>query len=468
MLELNPMLQKDLKLPICCQLYRYIREEIKSGQIPVGTRLPSIRQLSQNLMISKNTVESAYGQLIAEGYIESKPRSGLYISEIEKGFSYEKPTPFHLKKEPQIELQLKYDYDFDPNSVDLDNFPFSVWKKLTYECLTPNRADLFKYDYTNGDRKLREEISKYLRHSRGVYCSEEEIIIGSTTQHLISIVCQLLGLQKFKIAIEDPGCIEMKSIFKNLGFEVLGIPVEKDGINLEKLKSSGAKVIYLTPSKQFPCGMVMPIGKRLKLLKWAEEENGIIVEGDYDGEYRYHSKPIPALQGLSNSDNVIYLSTFSKYILPSICISYMVLPAKLLNIYKQEYHLYEQSVSRLNQQILQQFMERCHFESHIRKMRTLYSKKHTILVNAINQYMDNRITILGKDAGLHILIEVNNGMTEQELIDSAADFGAKVYSYSAYLYNTYNCSPPRIVIGFGGLSSNSIISGIKLLKEAWL
>lgn len=465
MLELNPILKKDSDLPMYCQLYRYIREEIKSGKISVGTRLPSIRQLSQNLMISKNTIESAYQQLVDEGYIESRPRSGLYVSELEKDFSCEKTSP-QIKKE--FQLQLKYDYDFDPNSVDLDNFPFSVWKKLTTECLTPERGYLFKYDDTRGEVKLRKEISAYLRHSRAVYCEEEQVVIGSTAQHLVSIICQLAGLRKFKIAIEDPGCIEMKSIFRNLGFEVVGIPIEKDGINIEMLKSSGAKIVYITPSKQFPWGIIMPIGKRLKLLKWAEEENGLIIEGDYDGEYRYHGKPIPALQGLSNSDNVIYLSTFSKYLLPSICISYMVLPERLLKLYNQDYYFYEQSVPRLNQQILQQFIERGHWESHIRKMRNIYSKKHGILMNAINQYMDDRVIVVGRDAGLHLLIEVKNGMKEQELVDSAADLGVKVYPYSTYLYNKSSCVHPRIIIGFGGLKGDAITEGIKLLSEAWL
>lgn len=468
MLELNPVLKKDAESPLYCQLYRYIREEIKSENIPIGTRLPSIRLLAQNLAISKNTVESAYQQLIDEGYVESRPRSGLYVCQLEESFTYEKPNPLQKKIKLQPDLELKYQYDFDPNSVDLDNFPFSVWKKLINECLNPARNELFKYDDSRGDRKLREEISKYLRYSRSVYCSEDQIIIGSITQHLISILCQLVGLEKFKVAIEDPGCIEMKSIFKNLGFEVVGIPLEKDGINIEKLKSSGAKIIYITPSKQFPCGMIMPICKRLQLLKWAEEENGIIIEGDYDGEYRYQGRPIPALQGLSNSDNVIYLSTFSKYLFPSICISYMVLPEKLLKIYNQEYHLYEQSVPRLNQQILQQFIERGHWESHIRKMRNIYSKKHSILVNVINQHLASKITVVGKDAGLHILMEVNNGMNEQQLIDSAAALGVKVYAYSTYLYNRINGSHPRIIIGFGGLNSDSIVSGIKLLKKAWL
>lgn len=468
MLELNPLLEKTTELPIYYQLYRYIREEIKSEQIPVGTRLPSIRQLSQTLVISKNTVESAYHQLIDEGYIESRPRSGLYVCKLENSFVCKK-TKFNDKEiKSQLEPQLKYEYDFHPRAVDLDNFPFSVWKKLIGECLNPNRDDLFKYDDSRGERKLREEISTYLRHSRGVYCNEDQIIIGSTAQHLVSILCQLIGLKKIKVAIEDPGCIEMKSIFKNLGFEIVGIPLENDGIDIEKLKSSGAKIIYITPSKQFPCGMIMPIGKRLNLLRWAEEENVIIIEGDYDGEYRYHGKPIPALQGLSDSSNVIYFSTFSKYLLPSICISYMVLPEKLLSIYGQEYHLYEQSVPRLNQHILQQFMERGHWESHIKKMRNIYSKKHNLLISTVNQYLDKSVTIVGKDAGLHILIEANNGMDELQLIDSAANLGIKVYPYSTYLYNRQNCTPPRIIIGFGGLSNDSIVSGIKLLKEAWL
>lgn len=467
MLELNPILFKESEAPIYCQLYSYIKEEIIKGHIPDGTRLPSIRQLSQNLVISRNTVESAYQQLMDEGYIDSRPRSGLYVCELEESFPDEKPSP-HIKAKSQPELKLKYDYDFDPNLVDLDNFPFSVWKKLISECLNPERLDLFKYDDSRGDEKLRSEISSNLRHSRSVFCREEQVVIAATTQHLIGIVCQLIGLGKVRVAIEDPGCIEMKSIFKNLGFEVVGIPVEKDGINIEKLKLSGAKMIYITPSKQFPCGMIMPVAKRLKLLKWAEEENGIIIEGDYDGEYRYQGKPVPSLQGLSNNDNVIYLGTFSKYLLPSICISYMILPERLLDVYNEEYHLYEQSVPRLNQQVLQQFMERGHWERHIRKMRNLYSKKHGTIVNAVNEHLGEKVTIVGKDAGLHILVEVDNGMNEKELVDTAADFGIKVYSYSTYLYNKNDYKAPRIILGFGGLNSDSIVNGIKLLKEAWL
>ena len=468
MFELNPLLEKDSESPIYCQLYRYIREEIKSGQIPKGTRLPSIRQLSQHLLISKNTVETAYQQLIDEGYIESRPRSGLYVVELEKDFNSDKAVSLQLKEKIKPEQEAKYKYDFDPNAVDLDNFPFAIWRRFVNQYLNPSNDHLFKYDDTRGNRKLREQICMYLRHSRGVYCNPEQIVIGSTTQHLISIVCQLIGLKKSMIAIEDPGCIEMKSIFTNLGFQVVGIPVEKDGIDINKLKSSHAKAVYITPSKQFPCGMIMPIHKRMNLINWAEEEKAIIIEGDYDGEYRYYGKPIPALQGLSNSDNIIYLSTFSKYLLPSICISYMVLPQKLLDIYNEGYYLYEQSVSRLYQQILETFMEEGYWERHIRKMRTIYSKKNALIVNSINQYMDSRVSIVGKDAGLHVLVEINNGMNEQKLIEAAANLGVKVYSYSAYLFSTDNYYCPRIIIGFGGLSEDYIVSGIKLLKKAWL
>lgn len=468
MLELNPILEKNLDVPLYYQLYQFIRDEIKAGQIKKGVRLPSIRLLAQSLSISKNTVETAYQQLLDEGYIESRPRSGLYVVHLESDFSSEKISSIKLKKEVLQEKEITYKYDFDPNSVDLENFPFAVWRKLVNEHLTSSNAELFKYDESRGLKKLREQICLHLRHCRGVYCHEDQIVIGSTTQHLISILCQLIGLKKFTVAIEDPGCIEMKSIFRNLGFNVLGIPVEEDGVNVDNLYSSSATAIYITPSKQFPCSMVMPIHKRLNLLKWAKDKGGLIIEGDYDGEYRYHSKPIPALQGLSGTDNVIFLSTFSKYLLPSICISYMVLPQRLIDLYNREYYLYEQSVSRFNQQILQQFMERGHWERHIRKMRTLYSRKHNTIINAITQLMDNRISIIGKDAGLHILVEVTNGMNEQELIDSAARLGVKVYSYSAYLFNPSNLYPPRIILGFGGLSEPNIISGIELLKKSWL
>ncbi|MGL5354516.1 MAG: PLP-dependent aminotransferase family protein, partial [Clostridium sp.] len=434
----------------------------------VGTKLPSIRLLSQNLNLSKTTIENSYQQLLSEGYIESRPRSGLYVCKLEEDFLTKNISTTIIDKIKSPNVEIKYKYDFDPNATDLYNFPFSVWKKLTFECLTPTRNDLFKYDETKGSINLRNKLSTYLRHSRSVQCNENQIIIGSTIQQLVSVVCQLIPHNKIIVALEDPGCVEMKSIFRNLGFEIVAIPLENDGINIEKLKESGAKILYTTPSKQFPCGMVMPISKRLKLLKWAENENAIILEGDYDGEYRYQGNPIPSLQGLSNSNNVIYLSTFSKYILPSICISYMVLPLRLLNIYNQEYRLYEQSVSRLNQEILYQFMYNGYFERHIRKTRNLYSKKHSLMINAINEYLNGIITVIGKDAGLHILIEVNNGMNENELVESAENLGIKIYPYSFYLFNKSNYVYPKILLGFGGLSPDNIISAIKLLKEAWI
>ncbi|MBL4935005.1 PLP-dependent aminotransferase family protein [Clostridium sp. YIM B02515] len=467
MFELASIFKKNLDSPLYCQLYQHIREEIKSDKLPVGTKLPSIRQLSQDLNISKNTVELAYQQLTDEGYIKSRPRSGLYVAELEKDFNRRVPVLADSRQKEKDNLKQEYKYDFDPNAVDLEHFPFSTWKKITNECLNPYRNDLFKYDVTMGNNKLREVISMYLRHSRGVYCDSSQIIIGATNQHLIGILFQILSFDKFKVAIEDPGCIEMKSIFKNFCFEFVGIPVDNDGIDLEKLKCSGAKLVYITPSKQFPCSVVMPIGKRLSLLKWAEEEDVLIIEGDYDGEYRYHGKPIPALQGLTNANNVIYLSTFSKYIFPSICISYMVLPEKLAKIYNNGLYFHEQSVPRISQQILHQFIEGGNFERHLRKMRNLYSKKHMILINSINEFLGDKVTIVGKDAGLHILIQVDNGMTEEELIELAALRGVKVYSYKAYLWNRDTYSIPRIIIGFGGLNIDSIVYGIKLLKEAW-
>lgn len=466
MVELNPDFN-DSKGPLYCQLYQYIRDEIKNGEITVGTRLPSIRQLSTYLRVSKNTIESAYQQLLEEGYVESRPRSGLYVVEIDCEFA---PLASKITMEDvnRNEDVGKYKYDFDHNAVDLSSFPFNTWKKLLNECLNIDNKELFIYDASRGENGLKKELSSYLRHSRNVYCSDEQIIIGAVPQYLISIICQFLGIKSCTVAIEDPGCIEMKSIFKNLGFTVIGIPVGKDGINIDDLKKSGAKIVYVTPSKQFPNGMIMPVAKRMKLLKWAEENGCLIIEGDYDGEFRYHGNPIPSLHGLNSNDNVIYLSTFSKYLLPSICISYMVLPNKLLNLYKNSSYIYEQTVPRVSQKVLQLFMERGYWERHIRRMRNLYSKKHKLLLDCISKYMNDKLRIIGKDAGLHLLIELDNGMNIDDLVESAKKKSVKVYPASIYYEDLKESMLPQLLLGFGGLSEADIVEGIKLLSEAWL
>jgi GntR family transcriptional regulator / MocR family aminotransferase len=213
--------------------------------------------------------------------------------------------------------------------------------------------------------------------------------------------------------------------------------------------------------------MVMPVSRRMEVLNWAEEMDGYIIEDDYDGEYRYKGKPIPSLQGLDINDKVVYLGTFSKSLIPSIRISYLVFPKPLLNIYKQYFTVYKQTVSRLHQDTLYRFMNQGHWERHLNKMRTLYRKKHNVLLTSIEKYMDNKVTIIGERAGLHILIMVENGMSEKELVNTALARGIKVYPVTIYYCDLVKERNPLVLLGFGGLTIREIEEGICELKNCW-
>ncbi|MEK1830276.1 PLP-dependent aminotransferase family protein [Priestia megaterium] len=267
-------------------------------------------------------------------------------------------------------------------------------------------------------------MADYLYQSRGVQCSAEQIVIGAGTQYLTSLICYMMGKQA-SYGLEEPGYHYARYVFENSGGEIKPILLDEKGISILQLKQSGAKVAYVTPSHQFPLGTIMPISRRMELIEWARQENGFIIEDDYDGEFRYEGKPIPSLQGLDNKGRVIYMGTFSKSLIPSIHLSYMVLPSTLLTRYKANFTVYQQTVSRIHQHSLMLFMESGGWERHINKLRNVYKKKHSALLNAIKNIMDEHVKIIGAGAGLHILLEPNNKMSEKELIESAKKWELK-------------------------------------------
>ncbi|MCG7408771.1 PLP-dependent aminotransferase family protein [Paenibacillus sp. ACRRX] len=469
MVDITLLLDVNAREPLYCQLYQHIKNDIISGKLAAKTRLPSIRALSSHLHISRNTVELAYHQLIAEGYVQSRPRSGLFVIQLE----HEKlpaPSPvrsksFELSKHDRPVVQ----YDFRYGDVDVSHFPVSTWRKLSNQCLQPEEVELFSYGDSQGEYELRFEITKYLYHSRGVNCSPDQIIIGAGTQYLLGMLSQLVGANGRSIGMEEPGYNGVRAIFQHYGFNVHPIPLDQDGLNICKLYESKSKSVYITPSHQFPYGMVMPFAKRMQLLKWAKEQNGIIIEDDYDSEFRYVGKPIPSLQSLDPHQRTVYLGTFSKCLLPSLRIAYMVLPPTLLELYhKQDYQLYDQTVSRFHQKTLELFMRRGHWEAHIRKMRTVYHKKHSTLIATIHEVMGQHTTVIGQDAGLHILLRVHNGMNESELIHAAAKVGVKVYAVSPFWICPQQADTSMVQIGFGGLSIEDIVKGVHALQRAWI
>jgi GntR family transcriptional regulator/MocR family aminotransferase len=466
--EIIPKLDDRLKDSLYIQLYRYFKHEIEQFTFETGMRLPSIRYLAEQLNVSNTTVQMAYQQLLTEGYIESRARSGYFIAELDSDFSESTVTPCtKLSSEDSSEQKEKHIlYDFFMSDIDTDHFPLASWRKYANKLLNSEHKDVLKYGEYQGELGLRMALSDYLHRSRGVHCTPEQVIIASGTQSILHILYQLIKWKNKRLAMEDPGYQGVRRSLQGQDIKLVPIPVEKDGLSIHELKKVQADAVYITPSHQYPLGMVMPIVKRIQLLTWANEQDSWIIEDDYDGEFRYRGKPIPSLQGIDEHSRVIYIGTFSKSLMPAIRVSYMVLPPALLETYK---HLeWGQTASRLHQQTLTLFIENGEWEQHIRKMRTLYKKKQAVLLETIKTVMGEHVHVSGQNAGLHIVLHVKSNCPANTLIACAEKAGIKVYATSSYLsQNKTACSLP-ILLGFGGLSLNDIKQGIKLLHKAWL
>ncbi|MFJ5714412.1 PLP-dependent aminotransferase family protein [Neobacillus sp. NPDC093127] len=465
MLEITLDLDPRSGEPLYIQLYNFFKKEIQTGSIEPGEKLPSKRKLSHHLGISQNTVETAYEQLLAEGYVEGVERRGIYVKELSRDlFHHIDESPKTIKE--MNDESVQYEVDYSHGGIALEHFPFTIWRKLTIQSLYEEESAYFLNGDPQGEVPLREAIAKYLYQSRGVRCSANQIIIGAGTQYLIGLLTMIIGRDTI-YSMEDPGFHRAREAFIDQGVTLKPIPLDQNGIDLKHLVESKASVTYVTPSHQFPNGMVMPITRRMELLKWAEEEGRYIIEDDYDGEFRYKGKPIPSLQGLDHNGKVIYLGTFSKSLIPSIRISYMVLPPNLLEKYSQHFTIYKQTVSRLHQHTLWQFMINGHWERHLNKMRTVYRKKQTTLIRSIEKYFGRQVTVIGDEAGLHILLSVRNQLSEKELIEAAKAYKVRVYPTSVYSENDQPDREPRVLLGFSGLTEEQMEKGIQLLKEAW-
>ncbi|WP_419789174.1 PLP-dependent aminotransferase family protein [Priestia megaterium] len=466
-MKFTPLLNRKDDIPLYHQLYEYIKKEIVSSRVEVNDKLPSIRSLAAYLNVSRNTVDMAYQQLLAEGYVESKPKSGLYVTNTRFDLlqTDRKPTVF---LHPHSETK-SCTYDFRYGKVDSRLFPLNEWKKRYNESLQTYREALFTYQESQGEESLREEIATYLYQSRGVVCSKHQIVIGAGTQQSLSLLAQMLKQSIRDIAFENPCYDGASFVFKQHGFSLKPVSLNKKGINIQELYDSQTRAVYVTPSHQFPYGMIMPVSRRIELLEWANDCNGFIIEDDYDGEFRYKGSPIPSLQSLDSNGRVIYTGTFSKSFMPSLRISYLVLPEVLLKTYhEQRFSLYEQAVPTLHQQTLGLIMKNGEWNKHLRRVRTAYQLKHSTLLAALQKEFNENITISGELAGLHILVRVHNDMNEQQLINAARKQDVSVYGTSRYWLTEVPKQKPHILLGFGSLRREEIEEGIRRLKKAWL
>ncbi|WP_241559340.1 PLP-dependent aminotransferase family protein [Lysinibacillus halotolerans] len=451
--------KNDESKALYIQLYEYLKLEIKSGRLKVGEKLPSIRSLAFELKVSKQTIDSAYQQLLAEGYVESRPRSGLFVLPMEEIF--QTITAPHSSR-ITTDFKSKFLVDFYYGAIDKTKFPLKTWKRCISDALESSLNEVYFYGDRQGDIILREEIRKYVSKARGIQCSTEQIFICSGTQQSINLISQILELHDQQVAIENPGYSEVRSVLEKYNCQLTPISLEEDGISIEELQKSKAKAVYVTPSHQFPLGMVLPINKRLKLLTWAKEHSSFIVEDDYDSEFRYIGQPIPSLKSLDEFDRVIYCGTFSKNFLPAARCSYIILPENLVSKGENTIEQSSQSCSPIIQRALAIFMREGFFEKHVRRMKVAYQAKHKALIEAVNNYIGENVEIIGQKAGLHILLHLK-GSTPEEVIQQASKEGIRIYSPLQHWFN--NETVPYIMLGFGNLTEQQIIEGIKVIGD---
>ncbi len=458
-------INSDSDVPLYLQLYKYIKKEIQSGKIKFNTKLPSKRKLSSYLKISQNTIQTAYDQLIEEGYIISIERKGFYVCELDNIIKLD-----NLKKENLINCKpnkLSVEYDFSYNAIDVQSLPFSTWRKITKDVINEYDKELLQLGDSQGNINLRNSIAEYLYQSRGVNCSANQIIISSGIEYLFQILIQLFDKESV-YGIENPGYEKLNLLFKSSRAKFKAIKIDKNGMMLEEVIKSDVNILCITPAHQFPSGGIMPINRRIKLLNWANESNDrYIIEDDYDSEFKYSGKPIPALQGLDINGKVIYMGSLSKSLSPSIRVSYMVLPNQLLKRYVDNFSFVICPVPSIDQKVLHRFIQDGYFERHLNKMRNIYKKKRETLVAEILKLNCN-IEIIGADAGLHLLLRINNGMTESQLLSSALETGVKVYGVSEYYFDkTCIGKTPTILIGYAAMTESDIIKAVRILHKAW-
>lgn len=460
---LTILIDPSRKEPIYEQIYTHIRNEIKEGKLPSGMKLPSSRGLARHLLVSRNTVDMAFGQLMSEGYIESHPKKGYFVSEI--GDLADITFSEYEVEQVVPEKGQEWIVDFSPDGVDMEYFPYNRWRKLMKEAMIDDNRELFQTGDSMGDMSLRRSIRQYLHQSRGVECREEQILIGAGLDYLLLLLCQVLGRDR-KVAMEEATYKQAYRIFQQMKYEILPMSMDSRGISLTDLENSLADLVYVMPAHQFPTGIVMPINRRHRLLSWAsEKEDRYIIEDDYDSEFRYQGKPIPSLQASDPLGKVIYAGTFSKAIAPAIRISYLVLPWKLMKKFRETAGFYSCSVSRIDQTVLEHFMEEGYFERHLNKMRGIYKTKHEFFLKELRK-MPKEIEIFGESAGLHITMHFPPQTEEEQLVRLAAEKGVKVYPVSEYFIGKRQ-KKTEIILGFARLSEEEISTGIRLLKEAW-
>ena len=458
MQELTLPLNPASAVPLYEQIYRFIVSEIHEGRLKKGARLPSKRALCAHLGVSLSTVETAYSLLLAEGYVISRPKSGYFAA------SSGLPDVIHptVQPMPAVSSAAAPLFDASTSAVDTSAFPYATWAKIFKQVLY-ERPDLLNRGDPQGDIELREALASFLYQFRSVRCHAGQIVVCAGMEHLLEVLVRLTD-PSASAALENPGYDMPCRIFREHGRAVYPVPVDSSGLDVDALRQTDASIVYVTPSHQFPTGALMPFARRMQLLSWAgESPDRLVIEDDYDSEFRYSSRPVPALQGLSPAGNVVYTGTFSRTIAPSIRIAYMVLPDALMRRYLAGRSASASLVSRFEQQTLARFLQGGYYARHLRRVGNIYRARCAALSRALSRI--DGVSVSAADAGLHFLVS-HSRLSEDEMIARAANCGISLRPLSGYSH-TPSAPSSTVVMGFAGLTDDEISKFAALLDEAW-
>jgi GntR family transcriptional regulator/MocR family aminotransferase len=483
----NPI-RLDPDIPLYQQLYTHLQTAILTGDLKPGTRLPSTRALAIQLNVSRNTVLNAYQQLIAEGYLDGMVGNGTFVAQI---------VPDHLLTSPQLKdlvetslaepdtprfseqvtLQLTAPRmpmaTPDPSGVSprpfrfgvpaLRAFPYKLWSRLLIRRARHPPASAFPYQHAAGYLPLREAIAADAMVSRGVHCTPEQIIIVSGAQGGLDLAARLLINAGDPVWMEDPGYLKARGAFLGSGAKIIPVPVDQEGLVVEAgiARAPQARLVYLTPSHQFPLGVTLSLARRMALLDWARRADAYILEDDYDSEYHYTRRPLPALQGLDHHGRVIYIGTFSKVLFPALRLGYLILPPHLVEAFRTVRNLIDTHPPVLEQAVLADFIVEGHFTRHLRKMRSLYAKRRAALLEAAREI---NLEIHPPEAGMHCIAWLPEGMDALSLAREATNQGIDIAPVSKFSIEPL--AQNGIILGYSDYSVEQIQDGIRRLAMA--
>ena len=452
-------LSHESRTPLYAQLYEAIRADILSGTLPGGEKLPSKRALAEHLNVSKITVETAYAQLLDEGYLTSRERSGYYVAHMPLLAKMQPPGAHAPVAEPEPETQ---------QSAAAELFPFSVWARLMRSVILDEGQYLLQPVPSAGLYPLRLAIAEELARQRGLRVLPEQIVIGAGTEYFYALLVQFFGRGQ-RFAIENPCHRTLAQVYTRSGAEVVPVPMDENGIRVSELEKSGAQIVHLSPSHHYPTGTIMPITRRQEVLAWMERSSArFLIEDDYDSEFRFSGRPIPTIQSLDTQGRVIYLNTFSKTIAPALRISYMILPQALLRRWKDTMGFYSCAVPSFEQLTLTRFLDGGYFERHVSRMKKHYRALCQTLLETLSQKETARLcSVRQAVAGLHFLLEFHTKERGAELEQALEKAGLPAPLLSQfYLHDAPEDASRCAVVQYSGLSAEQFEKSMKQLTAS--